>query len=263
MNCLNTPCPHWQRYIKNWNQSHILISIVQSIKTLKNLDIQLYKMQVIHRNLVSENRDPVLIQASNILSEWGFNKFRKYSYAPLNEYMYMLNPSGCTHVYKKDVDEDSKTDLQIFKPFQRRCECDYSKCYQFQCVHDFSKRSRPGRRAGVLQVGTEFPTSAVHLYMFRTPWKVDKTSLTRGLSFPLIRHYLNYSRFWAVQVTGSCSTLIGPWPPAPLSPLVEANLFLPTDWSRYHCDIPIGQENHFHLSVEPAALESRNKSYSF
>ena len=96
-------------------------------------------MQVIHRNIVSENQDPVLIQASNILSEWGFNKFRKYSYAPLNEYMCMLNPSGCTLVYKKDVDEDTKTDLQIFKPFQRRCECDYSNCYQIQCVHELSK----------------------------------------------------------------------------------------------------------------------------
>ena len=96
-------------------------------------------MQVIQRRLVTKNQHPILIQASNILSEWGFNKFRKYSYAPLNDYMCMLNPSGCTLVYKKDVDEDTKTDLKIFKPFQRRCECDYSKCYQFQCVHELSK----------------------------------------------------------------------------------------------------------------------------
>ena len=44
------------------------------------------------------------------------------------------------HLYtKKDVDEDTKTDLQIFKPFQRRCECDYSNCYQIQFVHELSK----------------------------------------------------------------------------------------------------------------------------
>ena len=83
----------------------------KSSETHQLLTRQLYKMQVIHRNLVTENQDPILIQALNILSEWGFNKLRKYSYAPLNEYMCMLNPSGCTLVYKKDVDEDTKTDL--------------------------------------------------------------------------------------------------------------------------------------------------------
>ena len=65
----------------------------KSSETHQLLTSQLYKMQVIHRNLVTENQDPILIQASNILSEWGFNKFRKYSYAPLNGYRCMLNPS--------------------------------------------------------------------------------------------------------------------------------------------------------------------------
>ena len=51
----------------------------------------------------------------------------------------MLNPSGCTLVYKKDVDEENKTDLRTFLPFQTRCECKYSKCFQIQCVHELSK----------------------------------------------------------------------------------------------------------------------------
>ena len=114
----------------------------KSSETHQLLTRQSYKMQVIHRNLITENKHPILIQASNILSEWGFNKFRKYSYAPLNEYMCMSNPSGCTLVYKKDVDQETKTDLHTFKPYQRRCECDYSKCYQIQCVHELSKYGR-------------------------------------------------------------------------------------------------------------------------
>ena len=96
-------------------------------------------MKIMHRNLVNDDQHPILIQAANILSEWGFNKFRKHSFAPLKEYICMLNPSGCTLVYKKDVDEENKTDLRTFLPFQTRCECKCSKCYQIQCVHELSK----------------------------------------------------------------------------------------------------------------------------
>ena len=81
-------------------------------------------MQIMHRNLVNDNQHPILIQAANILSEWGFNKFRKHSFAPLKEYICMVNPSGCTHVYKKDVEDENTTDLRTFKPFETRCGCD-------------------------------------------------------------------------------------------------------------------------------------------
>ena len=110
-----------------------------SLETHQLLTRQYYKMQVIHKNLVTENQHPILIQVSNILSEWGFNKFKKYSYAPLNEYMCMLNPLGYTLVYKKDVDKGNKTDLRNFLPFQTRCGCEYSKCNQIQCVHELLK----------------------------------------------------------------------------------------------------------------------------
>ena len=32
--------------------------------------------------------------------------------------------------------------MRTFKPFQRRCGCDYSKCYQFQCVYEVCKYGR-------------------------------------------------------------------------------------------------------------------------
>ena len=83
-----------------------------------------------------------MIQAANILSEWGFNNFRKKSFEPLKEYICMWNPSGCLLVYKKYVDKENKTDLITFLPFKRRYECLYSKCYQIQCVCELSKNGK-------------------------------------------------------------------------------------------------------------------------
>ena len=51
----------------------------------------------------------------------------------------MLNPLGCTLVYKKYVDKDNKDDLRTSLPFQTRWGCWYSKCYQIQCVHELLK----------------------------------------------------------------------------------------------------------------------------
>ena len=76
-------------------------------------------MKLMKRNLVSDDQHPILIQAANILLEWGFNKPRKKLFAPLKEYICMLNPSGCTLVYKTYVDKKNKTDLRTFLPFQR------------------------------------------------------------------------------------------------------------------------------------------------
>ena len=73
----------------------------KSSETHQLLTRQCYNMKIMHRNLVNDDQHPILIQAANILSEWGFNKFRKHSFSPLKEYICMLNPSGCTLVYKK------------------------------------------------------------------------------------------------------------------------------------------------------------------
>ena len=51
----------------------------------------------------------------------------------------MFNPSGCTLLYKKDVDEENKNDLRTLLPFQRRCVYWCSKFYQIQCVPEISK----------------------------------------------------------------------------------------------------------------------------
>ena len=42
-------------------------------------------------------------------------------------------------MFKKDFDDDNKTDLRIFLPFKTICGCWYSKCCQIQCVHELSK----------------------------------------------------------------------------------------------------------------------------
>ena len=127
------------RRIRRYSHQIVTLSEKKSSETHQLLTRQCHKMKIMHRNLVNDDQHPILIQAANILSEWGFNKFRKHSFAPLKEYICMLNPSGCTLVYKKDVDEENKTDLRTFLPFQTRCECSYSKCYQIQCVHELSK----------------------------------------------------------------------------------------------------------------------------
>ena len=133
----------WTRMILMYYQIHILKwnpwQKIQWRNCYQFLTRQCYNMKIMHRNLVNDDQHPILIQAANILSEWGFNKFRKHSFSPLKEYICMLNPSGCTLVYKKDVDEENKTDLRTFLPFQTRCECKYSKCYEVQCVHELSR----------------------------------------------------------------------------------------------------------------------------
>ena len=94
-------------------------------------------MQVIHRNLVTENQHSILIQASNILPDWGFNKFNKYSYAPLNEYMCMLNPSGYTFVYKKDVDEENKQIWELSFLFKQDVDVNIQNATKFNSFMKF------------------------------------------------------------------------------------------------------------------------------
>ena len=50
----------------------------------------------------------------------------------------MMNPSGCTLVQER-CRWRPQTDLRNFLPFEARCGCSYSKCYQMQCVHGLSK----------------------------------------------------------------------------------------------------------------------------
>ena len=108
-------------------------SIEVNLKILKSSS----NMRIKYHKLKEQNRHPILIQASRILNEWGFNKFR-YNYELLSQYNLFIDNNGSTVIFKSDQKESPR----IFLVNQERCGCNESINVFQQCVHKIKKIGR-------------------------------------------------------------------------------------------------------------------------
>ena len=73
-------------------------------------------MRIIYHKLFNENIHPILVHATNVLNEWGFNIFRK-KYELMSHYHVIWYSHGVKIVTKGETGKDKR----VFNVYQRKC----------------------------------------------------------------------------------------------------------------------------------------------